>query len=506
MPLFDSTEALRQAKEALQEAINQKKLTADLLKNLGPAVIDALRPTLEALSQNTKLSKEELLQAISQIKIDVPKADVPQAQVEVRIPEIKVPEPKVTVNISDIKVPEIPPIKIPPIKVPKPEVTVNVAPAKIPKLEWPEDKMPIEGWVRLMGYDYKNPVPVQLWDGKGNPVTLFENLTQLISSGGGAAKIVKVSGFGASAFAEITNPDGRVKVELPTGSSGLTDTELRASSIDVQQASGASWSVSVNDAFRTTVASALINSDNRLRVSVETGGSGLTDAELRAAHLDVLQLSGSIDSVYVTDFGASVAASIIDSTGVQYSGSNPLPVTGTVSISGALTSAVAVGPTAADVADDGNAPIQIGGVARQANPTAVAANDVVKATFDVLGRQLIRPVQVRDLIATAYVSLATGAAFGTETTLLTAVVGSMFDLIYVMGSNDSDAAVTCDIRGVTAGNVLLSLRIPANGTAGVSLPVPLPQTTSDTGNVWTVDLDDVTGTNVKISELFSREV
>src|SRR3990167_8899712 len=213
MPLFDSTEALRQAKEALQEAINQKKLTADLLKNLGPAVIDALRPTLEILAQNTKLSKEELRQAISQIKIDVPKVDVPQAQVEVRIPEIKVPEPKVTVNISDIKVPEIPPIKIPPIKVPKPEVTVNVAPAKIPKLEWPEDKMPIEGWVHLMGYDHKNPVPVQLWDGKGNPVTLFENLTQLISSSGGAAKIVKVSGFGSSAFAEITNPDGRVKVE-----------------------------------------------------------------------------------------------------------------------------------------------------------------------------------------------------------------------------------------------------------------------------------------------------
>src|SRR3990167_7676002 len=661
MPQIDSIDALRQAKEALQEAINQKKLTADLLKNLGPAVIDALRPTLEALSQNTKLSKEELLQAISQIKIDVPKVDVPQAQVEVKIPEIIVPEPKVTVNISDIKIPEIPPIKIPPIKVPKPEVTVNVPPFKIPRLEWPADKMPIEGWVRLMGYDYKNPVPVQLWDGKGNPVTLFENLTQLISSGGGgAAKIVKVSGFGASAFAEITNPDGRVKVELPTGSSGLTDTELRAASVDVQQASGAIWSVSVNDAFRTTVASALINSDNRLRVSVETGGSGLTDAELRAAHLDVQQVSGSIDSVWVKGFDGSVAAalvdssgvgysgsnplpvsatvtldqaqdegeadgrtlrtvhagdvgqstnvyqiggnavvvgggwkdnalrvveaqdsivsvnvmqmlgnatvvgsgyqdnalrvvhatdaivsvrvdsssattaaSLIDSSGVQYSGSNPLPVTGTVavsgvtasvqatiidstgvgysgsnpipitgsvSLSGALSSAVAVGPTPADTADDGNAPIQIGGIARQNNPTAVAANDVVKATFDDVGRQLIRPVQVRDLIATAYVSLTNG----TETTLLAGVAGSYLDLIYVMGANNSDVAVSVDIRAVTAGNIQTTIRIPANGTAGVSLPVPIPQ--DETGNNWTADLPDITGTTITLSALFSKEI
>jgi hypothetical protein len=126
----------------------------------------------------------------------------------------------------------------------------------------------------------------------------------------------------------------------------------------------------------------------------------------------------------------------------------------------------------------------------------------VKPTFDDLGRQTFRPVQVRDLIVTAYVSLTNG----TETTLLAASVGSFHDLIYILGANNSDAAVTVDIRPVTAGNVVMSIQIPANGTAGVATPVPYPQSASDTGNNWTADMGDITGTTVYLSALFTREV
>lgn len=160
---------LQQVKEALAQALAQKKITQDLLNNLGPAVIETLRPILGEISQNSKLSKEELLKAISQIKIDVPKADIPQAQVEVKIPEIKVPEPKVTVNIPEIKVPQIPEIKIPIIKVPKPEVTVNVPPVKIPEIKMPKE-MDIKGDVGLKGINLDNPLPVQLRDAKGKPL------------------------------------------------------------------------------------------------------------------------------------------------------------------------------------------------------------------------------------------------------------------------------------------------------------------------------------------------
>ena len=59
---------------------------------------------------------------------------------------------------------------------------------------------------------------------------------------------VRISGAETSVFAEISNPDGRVKVELPAGASGLSDTELRASSLDVHQVSGSVDSVSITNA------------------------------------------------------------------------------------------------------------------------------------------------------------------------------------------------------------------------------------------------------------------
>ena len=154
----------------------------------------------------------------------------------------------------------------------EPKVTVNVPDFKIPDIKWPDGDMPIKGWVQLMGVDLDNPLPVQLRDAHGKPVNLFENLTTLVGGqgGGGGPKIMKISDISNSAYGVLVNADGRLRTSVETGSTGLTDTELRASSVPVAQASGAVWSVSVNDAFRTTAASNLINSDDRLRVSVKT--------------------------------------------------------------------------------------------------------------------------------------------------------------------------------------------------------------------------------------------
>ena len=78
-----------------------------------------------------------------------------------------------------------------------------------------------------------------------------------------------------------------------------------------------------------------------------------------------------------------------------------------------------------------------------------------------------------------------------------------------MGANNSDVAVTVDIRPVTAGNIIMTLQVPANGTAGIATPVPLPQSASDTGNAWTVDNtsgSDLSNTSISISALFSKEI
>jgi hypothetical protein len=95
-------------------------------------------------------------------------------------------------------------------------------------------------------------------------------------------------------------------------------------------------------------------------------------------------------------------------------------------------------------------------------------------------------------------------ANGTETTFLAASAGNVHDLLYVMGSNDSSVAALVDLRAVTGGNVVMTLVIPAGSTAGATLPIPWPQ--DATGNNWTADLQDITGTTVRLSGLFSREV
>ncbi len=497
---------------------------------------------------------------------------------------------------------------------------------------------------------------------------------------------VSVTDIFASVGTDVINPDGRIKVELPTGASGLTDTELRASSVPVSQVSGAGFSTNVTDIFGSTITTGVLNGDNRIRVSLETGGSGLTDAELRASHLDVVQMSGTIDSVYVTGVAASffaevtnpdnrlkvelptgssgltdtelratpvpvsgtvkiqdvnssvfsaftsgdykafptvildgsgaqitsfgggtqyaegasastytgtavmfaeassdvakvvsssdplpvtlatkldytndtistlqlsgaidsvyitgasgtLASNIVDSSGIAYSGSNPVPMTlavsnatstinatlvdsagayrgtlpvavvagsaaiGSVTVNGSTNSVIAVGPTLHGVADIGSAPQKVGGIVMQANPTAEVGGDVTNFRADDIGRQITRPMQVRDLIATAYVSVANG----TETTLLAAGGAGVFhDLIKVVLSNNSTAAVGVNIRAVTGGNIVFHYEIPANGVVGESLAVPWPQ--DATNNNWTIDLPDITGTTVTASALFTKEV
>lgn len=422
-------EILRQTKDALDKAIEQKKISQELLKNLGPAVIDVLKPILEEIAQNSKLSKEELIDALSQIKINIPKIEVPKAQIDVNIPEIKVPEPKVIVNVPKIEIPKIPEIKIPVIKVPKPEV--NISPLfKIPEIKMPEE-MNIKGWINLMGYDkgfLSNPFPVQIRDKDGKPVDFGGSITQILG-GGGKHDYFTIRGFTQSAYSELTNADGRLRVSVETGGSGLTDNELRATAVPVSQVSGANW------------------------------------------------------SVYATGFGASVGATILNGEGASLDPRDRnWTITETVAVSGALDT------------------VKASGIARTTNPTAVSDGDNQRFSVDDLGRQLVRPVQVRDLTLTAYATLTTG----TETTLKAAVAGSYLDLIYVMGANNSDAAVTVDIRAVTAGNVMMTLQIPANGTAGIACPVPLPQ--DETGNNWTADMADITGTSVYLTALFSREI
>lgn len=469
----------RKKEKENEENERRRRLDDDrsaILQGIGADLSEALRPVLEMLPESARISEEQIRNALTEaISINLPEVDTGSIANAVReaVSGIEIPAPVVNVSVPEMKVPQMPEICI------------------------PETVFPSQMSVGLENFTNKNPMPVMLMDAAGKPLQFsipagttggkadfltvkgIQNTIGIVSinpdgtpaGAGSVASSVSVSDIFGTTGANVVNPDGRIKVELPTGSSGLTDTELRASAVPVSQVSGASWSISATDIFATTSTSTVVNPDNRVRVE--------------------------LPNTTITGITNTVATANVDSTGVQYSGSNPMPV---YLVLGSGNSTFSVGPVAGDVADDGSAPVQIGGIARTANPTAVSANDVVKSTFDDLGRQIVRPVQVRDLTVTAYVSVTSG----TETTLLAASAGSFHDLIMLVGSNNSDAAVSVDIRAVTAGNIIHTLRIPANGTAGFSPTIPWPQ--DATGNNWTVDGPDETGRTLTFSALFSREV
>lgn len=133
-----------------------------------------------------------------------------------------------------------------------------------------------------------------------------------------------------------------------------------------------------------------------------------------------------------------------------------------------------------------------------------ASGNIPRYKADTDNRQVNRPIQVRGMVATAYVEKTSGSTFGSETTLLASGSGTALDLIYVMGTNNSDIAIYCDIRASTGGSVVTRLQIPATGTVGFTLPTPYPAPFTD--HTWTVDFPDVTGTTCSVSALFSREI
>ena len=564
---------IKRFKQTLESGIQQVKDARfdderrRLMSTIGQDLAQMLAPFLMEIANSAKQNKDSLREVMSELKGEVASRDFASIDtapiidaIERAFGGIYLPEPKVTVNVPDFNVDKLAGL-----------------------MKFPEE-MQVTGWVRLMGVDMNNPLPVQLRDFKGNPINLFENLTQIVGGGGGGVHNVKVSGLINSAFADYINSDNRLRVSVETGGSGLTDSELRAAHLDVQQVSGSADSTNViqfggdavakgaevnagylrvvlaqDVAYSTfitgangTIASAMVDStgvqysgSNPVPVTLVSGGtstsaSALVDSTgVQYSGSNPLPISGTVVASSIT---ASVAASVVDSTGVAYTGSNPLPITGTVvassitasvatnivdsggvaytttnplpigdaggsltidgsvSVSGSITSTVVTGSTVSDAVDDNSAPVKIGAIARTANPSAVSGGDSVSLSADDVGRPITRPIQARDLIQTAYATLTNG----TETTLLAASAGSYHDLIYVMGANNSDVAVTVDIRPVTAGNVVMTLQIPASGTAGVALPVPIPQ--SDTGNNWTADMGDITGTTVYVSALFTREV
>lgn len=573
-------------------------------------ILSILQPIMAQMVNLAKINKQEMMDIAKSIKVEVPAVTV---------------NPK-----ADVQVPEI---KLPQINVPEPRVTVNV-----PKIDAPEVIMPsrmnIMGEVSISGVDEKRGLPVKLLDKYGQDVDLVSAMSQMVNgiSTGGKSDFFTIRDIQTSSGASLINQtEGALKITGDLSASLSLDYgsgEIGSNTARFVQATDAIASVNVVDAFGSTAVDSVFNADNRLRVSVETGGSGLTDAELRASSVPVAQASGAVYSTYLTGANGSIAvynidgdgnyrdvipvdatgsgdvpitldgetvtvsgsltsvgaylldgdgnyrdqisiaidtdnvglatsanqlpdghnvtidnasggsavniqdggnsitvdgtvavsgvtgtigANIVDSSGVAYSSSNPVPIDdagGSITIDNSNLSAI---QTSVQILDDwdavhdsaaGSDGVLVMGEARTSNPTAVGNGDATRLRTDDLGRQLVRPFQVRDLTTTAYVSLTDSS----EDTLLSGSASTFHDLVYVMGANESDAAVSVDFRCGTGGSVILSLEIPANSTAGVApaMPIPMPEV----AQAWTAQNpgSDISNTTINITALFTKEV
>lgn len=174
---------------------------------------------------------------------------------------------------------------------------------------------------------------------------------------------------------------------------------------------------------------------------------------------------------------------------------------GTATTAAELNAGESVGALRVIHASDAIASTQTKFISRTTNPTAIADGSAAFGSSDDLGRQVTRPVQVRDLLATAYATLSTG----TETTVLAAGGAGVFnDCISVMCANTSGAAIQVDFRAVTAGSVEFTVEVPASGTAGIVFQVPWPQ--GNANNNWTADMGDFSNTTVYVSGMFTKEI
>lgn len=186
-----------------------------------------------------------------------------------------------------------------------------------------------------------------------------------------------------------------------------------------------------------------------------------------------------------------------DSTGVLSVDDNG----GALTVDNAGTFAVqaaSAGDVAHDSADSGN-PVKIGAKARTTNPTAVADADRVDLSADDLGRLLIRKA-ARDLVTQNSITLTDT----TETTLLTAVASTFLDITKLILTNTSATKVRVDIRDSTAGSVIFSVALAADGGgASLTFDPPLKQTTVN--NNWTAQLSGSV-TDVRIFAQAAKEV
>jgi hypothetical protein len=159
-------------------------------------------------------------------------------------------------------------------------------------------------------------------------------------------------------------------------------------------------------------------------------------------------------------------------------------------------SAVPVGGDTAHAATDAGNPVKIGGVGRTTNPTAVTDGQRVNGFFDKVGRIVSVPHAPRARVVTQVTTINATTA---ETTILAAGGAGVFrDLVSVVFSNTSGAAILVSFRDSTGGTVRFHVETTASfgATEVYTFGVPFPQNTAN--NTWTAQCN-FSATDIRIT-------
>lgn len=340
----------------------------------------------------------------------------------------------------------------------------------------------------------------------------------LMSDTTNSVNVVTFNGNAPATGLNETNV-GVLRAVLMSDTSNSVNIMAQGITIDTRQVSGSADSVFVVGPIAQgdeATAIRTVHAGNSA-TSVASQATGLN--ETTAGVLRAVLMTDSLNSVNNVQWGGSAVAtglnentagvikvamitSVVESVNVVTFNGNA-PATGLNETTSGVLRSVLMTDSVVSVFMTGAADSSFIYEARTTNPTAKSDGADVRPKADKLGRTLVRPVQVRDLTLTAYVTTTTGI----ETTLRAAVAGAFLDCIMLTATNGSTAAVTVDIRSTTAGSIVHTMVLPAStGPVGWSPSVPWPQ--DNQGNNWTVDVQgsDVSNTSVYFSALFSQEI
>ena len=564
---------------------------SDLAQLIGPAITDAVSDAIKIITSRQT------------INIEPPKVTIPAPIVNVSapsVPDIKVPTPIANVTVPPIKIPDI---NVPRLQWPEGDmpikgsvtleginagnplsVQIRDSKGKPVDFNFGSDSIINAGGggiakqIRISNTD-SNPVPVTFSSTGTSAVNMVDSSGIAYSGSNPVPVSASISGFTASIASVPTNTEGieynsdnPLPVTITSGASATTasvpvDVDGIAYDGDnpapVQIAAGdlpdtaagdlaainAALGGALNVSGATVTVDLGVNNDVTMATLPDTAAGDLAAINASVGGVLTVDATGQGDvpitlageSVVVSSITATTAVSLIDSTGVQYSGSNPVPVSGTVAVSGNITSTgayllngdgtyrstmpvsgtVAVSGVTASIAaslidssgvqysssnpvpiDDAGGSITVDGTVAVSGLTgsvSAVPTNAEGVEYDSSNPQPVTEITVRSSYKTAYASVTNG----TETTILTGEASYYHDLVWIMCANQSDAAVTLDLRETTAGTVMATIEVPANGTAGIAPALPLPQ--SNISGAWTADMDDITGTTVDITALFKKE-